>query len=565
MDTAQCSVNNIIKNESGSILLGLTFLAIIAGGVGFYMSVNDNADKEIRNLGGIKTLSYLKADIENTLKKTIAGKNTQCPTTITNELRNKFIKFSTSAEDAQYKILISENDIKKSPITRCFFNPSRFPIDFKELAIDINRTSEPNFLQGSSILTINTRIATQLGKTRNQHKYLTRYNVSIKNLESYLLIGDGSNKLFDINSGANLHVNGDILIDQNDRNKSYLLDNLITASFDQIRYGGNVNVAAPSLVIGEDGKRFLEHNPLTNIFSAGLNLDALPLTITAPYQHANAQRWSDIFDYSSINEYYPLPQLNSGTAVIGSNNHGLIRKFGEDHKTNKNFNPKSFHNNTKNIYTSIYGTDGGKLLAKSCSPSDIESGYFNILIFNNFAEEFIIDFRENKSPENVTNPAIFCGLIAARSITVYLSDETPSTPNEFFGKMMVKERIKVIGKGTLRLNDLVTVSNEQIINPAARSLINLANLKLQYYNQKYFSSQNFALPFFTDSSIYSSSNPDYLFYVPRATRDFFNQSCDLPVPDASLKCRQAEIKSPDIKFLTSTLGDRLVYDIRILE
>ena len=565
MDTAQCFVKNLIKNESGSILLGLTFLAIIAGGVGFYMSVNDNADKDIRNLGGIKTLSYLKADIENTLKKTISGKNTQCPNTITNELRNKFIKFSTPAADAQYKILITENEIKKSPITRCFFNPSRFPIEFKELAIDINRTSEPNFLQGSSILTINTRIATQLGKTRNQHKYLTRYNVSIKNLESYLLISDGSNKLFNINSGANLHINGDILIDQNDRNKSYLLDKLITDSFDQIRYGGNVNVAAPSLVIGESGKKFLENNPLTNIFSAGLNLDALPLTITAPYQHAIAQRWSDIFDYSNMNDYYPLPQLNSGTAVIGSNNHGLIRKFGEDHKTNNNFNPKSFHNNTKNIYTSIYGTNGGKFLAKSCSPSDIESGYFNILIFNNFAEEFIIDFRENKATESLANPAIFCGLIAARSITIYLSDETPSTPNEFFGKMIVKDNIKVIGKGILRLNDLVTVSNEQIINPTARSLINLANLKLQYYNQKYFSSQNFALPFFTDSSIYSSSNPDYLFYVPRVTKDFFNQSCDLPVPDASLKCRQAEIKSPDIKFLTSTLGDKLVYDIRILE
>lgn len=565
MDTAQCSVKKIVKNESGSILLGLTFLAIIAGGVGFYMSVNDNADKDIRNLGGIKTLSYLKADIENTLKKTISGKNNQCPVAITNELRNKFIKFSTSAEDAQYKILITENDIKNSPVTRCFFNPARFSIDFKELAIDINRTSEPNFLQGSSILTINTRIATQLGKTRNQHKYLTRYNVSIKNLESYMLVSDSTNKLFDLDNGANLLVNGDILIDQNDRNKSYLLDNLITSSFDQIRYGGSVNVAAPSLVIGEAGKRFLEHNPITNIFSTGLNLDALPLTITAPYQYANAQKWSDIFDYSNITEYYPLPQLNSGTAIIGSNNHGLIRKFGQDHKTNTNFDPKSFHNNTNNIYTRIYGANGGKFLAKSCSPSDIESGYFNILIFNNFAEEFIIDFRENKAPENGTNPAVFCGLIAARSITIYLSDETPSTPNEFLGKIIVKDKIKVIGKGTLRLNDLVSASNEQILNPAARSLINLANLKLQYYNQKYFSSQNFALPFFTDSSVYTSSSPDYLFYVPRATKDFFNQSCDLPVPDASLRCRQAEIKSPDIKFLTSNLGDKLVYDIRILE
>ena len=536
-------------------------MAMIAGGVAFYMTVIDSADKDIRHLGGIKNLSFLKSDIEQTTKRTILGQNSECPASTRNEIKKKFLDFHTSSQQATYKWSVTDKQLKNSKTTTCFFHPARFAIDIKEFHIEITRTSEPNFLQNASIVTVNTRITTQLGKTRNQQKYLSRYKISVKSLEEFGLVADTSNNLFNIDQGAKVVINGETLIDQSNRQSPFPLDKLITTDHSQIRYGSPVHVAAPSIVVGENGQNFLAKNPLTNIFAHGINLDTLPINTKAPYQHTSSNKWADVFDYSNIEDFYPLPLLESGTSIVGTNSHGMLRKYGEDYKTKKAFNPKNIHNDTKSIYSTIYGTGGEKMLYKSCTESDIESGKFNLLIFNNFNEDFTIDFSENKTG---SDPAVFCGLIAARSVTVYLSGDD-NFNNQFIGKIFVKNGIKVRNKGILRIHDLVSVSNEQILDSSVKSIINLANLKLQYYNQKYFSSQNFALPFFNDASTYSSTDPKLLFYVPRATKDFFKQTCDLPVPDSTLKCRQAEINSPNMKALTSDLGDKLVYDVRILE
>lgn len=255
-----------------------------------------------------------------------------------------------------------------------------------------------------------------------------------------------------------------------------------------------------------------------------------------------------------MDKYYPLPQLTSQKSVVATNASSVIHEFGS------NFNPLTFHSNTKQIFNSIYGD--GKKLFESCNASNIDGGQFNLIIFNNINQDFTIDFSENNSS---SSPPSFCGLIAARNIKIILNDEEkgPHREHLFIGKLLVKGSIHISRNGNLRIHDIATVNSDSIKD--IRPEISLENLKFQFYNQKYFSAQNFTVPFFKDNSIYNSTAVQHMGYVPRSTRSFFNQVCDMPAPNPHFRCRQKEITSPDMKTLTRDLGKKLIYDISILE
>ena len=130
--------------------------------------------------------------------------------------------------------------------------------------------------------------------------------------------------------------------------------------------------------------------------------------------------------------------------------------------------------------------------------------------------------------------------------------------------MIIKEKLIVSNKGSLTIHDIMQFSEDSVQYPEPQ--MNVTNLRTQFYNQKYYSTQNFFLPFFeagktpTPSDLMGVSNGK--FYVPRATKAFF-KTC--PSPNNTKSCRNPDIPTPVKEDLAQNNWQDLLFEVYVVE
>ncbi len=161
---------------------------------------------------------------------------------------------------------------------------------------------------------------------------------------------------------------------------------------------------------------------------------------------------------------------------------------------------------------------------------------------------------------------VFCGVIAAKNLIIKLNGQNSTGAyyrHHIIGKFILRGKIKIENQGSLAIHDIMDFSEGLAEYPGIS--FDISNLRTQFFNQKYYSTQNFFLPFFesyplpllqNDNNLLGNPN---MYFFPRSTRAFFNTSCG---PGT---CRTTTIESPAKEYLVQNHWGRLLYDIYDLE
>lgn len=548
MGTALDSVKRLFANEKGNLTVTITLLVVVTGAIGFFMAVSDRVDQEIRVLGGTQATAYLKSDVQESIKRTLVqGNHDGC--TVGDGIRDMYRDFLRPNKDSIYKLEVRKPSAMSYgawlPTVRdrinCFFHPSRYAgtTEFNFFKIEMKRSSNPNLLNLSNYLQVEVLIQTVTSGRSSNLRWILRYQVDVLTTASYGAIfnSSGTDPLFELDSGAKLSIEGRTLIDQDDRSKAFALSRL--SDFENVSFSQKVFLASPSIVTDAAALDFLEKRSLRDFFKEGIIFDGIQNPAQLVPWKVTTGQFRDLFNYDLIaTGRYPLPKLASNESAIATASGGITHLYGND----KENDPipggiEAINKNTAGIYNLMFGDK--KNLFKSCSSVDVSTGVYNVLVFNNTAEDFTIDFTGNTT---LSEPPVFCGLIAARNLIIKLNDSAlgaEAYTHHFVGKLLLSGKIILQNKGKLVFTDILNL-DQDTISPY-EVIDDHTSVQVQFLNQKFYSAQNFALPFFNDPTIYADTNfvsGINRFWVPRDTKELFVRDC------SGKKCRQSPIGSP---------------------
>ncbi len=580
MGTARASAKNIFLNERGNLTVTIFLIVMITGAVGYFMTLSDHVDDEIRVLGGTQATSFLKSDVQETLKRTLRdGNSGDC--VLGNSIRDMFRNMqlpssqsifnrevkrpntSPSTKEAYVAYLASVNDQYS-----CFFHPARYGagVEFNYFKIEMKRSANPNMVNLSNYITAEVLIRMKAAGRSFSAKYLLRFQVDVHTMASYGVIfstGSSTTPVFSVaNPDTQVTFDSKVLLDQTDRSKPVMLSRL--TEFNQVKYTQKVNLAASNIVTDSNDMSKLQEVNLREIFKEGVVFDAFPdRNQVVPWALSNGQ-YNDLFNYDLLAVgRYPLPRLLSNESAMSTSSGGITHLYSKDKE--KNDIPggiESVNKNTKSIYELMTGDQ--KNLYKSCSSVDVTTGVYNLIIFNNLNEDFTIDFSQNST---LSTPPVFCGLIAARNLTIILNGSAAvaeAHTHHLVGKLLISGQIRFQSSGKFVFTDILDL-DQDTVSPY-EIMDDHTSVQIQYFNQRYYSAQNFTLPFFKDPSIYTPSGTDYYtthanrFWVPRDTKELFTRPCN------GKMCRYTPIGSPDTpEKILQLHSAALLYEVRIVE
>ena len=567
MEAARGTVKKILGNESGNLLVIISLIGLMTMSLVYFTRLSDMVDQEIVSLSSTQNSIYLKPDLQETIKRSIKGMNDECPVNVLNDLRAKFLDFGLPTSNAIYTYKPGDIDLKSDKTATCFFHPGRYgnAVKFENVYINLYRDGEPNLINLSSTIAGDVRIGVNWGGKKSVLKFIIRYRVDVLSLDHFGMIFNSprNGKLIDQeDSSSQISFNTTTLVDMQDRNRndSFDLSLLIPLKrFDSVYFNEDVYIAAPSLTSSEKIITFLKDHKISDIMKKGMQFGILPTdNFISPYQSPTNQ-YRDLFNYDvTASGRYLLPKLDASEAVIGTSASGITHQYSRN-KFNEPLpgSIESFNKSTAAVYELMSGDK--KRLNDSCNTVDLSSGVYNLFIFNNLNEDFTIDFSGNTE---LSDPPVFCGLIAAKNLTIILNGDAsgPTMENHFIGKIILNGKLTVKNAGKLTINDIVTLTQDSV---QYDKIDDVTNLTLQYMNQKYYSTQNFALPFMKNN-IYSGKtdllgSPDQ-YWVPRDVRNFFNKDC------FGKKCRMSPITSPSsiMDIITRNKGN-LLYEAFVAE
>lgn len=552
---------------------------MIAGLIGYWTSLSDKTDKELRTLSTTQSTVFMRADFQNTIKKSLSGTNpiANCPANITTTLKNTFKDYMVPSAAAIFEREYNDNaattninEVKANAEIKCFLNINRYPLELKwdKLKVVIRRSTEPNFMTLSNFLAVDVLAAFKNKGKPTVLKYQLKYRIDVMSLDRYGIIFTNAyaGALFDIAAGSKLAINAPVLFDEPDRSKYIPLNNLmLLPDTGQLVFNKENFTSAPRFTTTSSVISFLTNNGIYKVFKKGIEYNHLPKdsSFRAPYDplFGSDSQWKEDLDFRQIqdaplgNEAYPLP--NKAPIALIFN----VTEFAR-------YNVSVDHSNTASIYNHMFNTLSGvseKKLIDSCKKiQDPSVGPYHLLTHNNFDKDFTIDFTKNISSDY---PPVFCGVIAAKNLIIKLNGQTSTEPyyrHHIIGKLILRGKIKIVNQGSLTIHDLLNFT-EDLVEYTGISL-DVSNLRTQFFNQKYYSTQNFFLPFFEsypipllqNDSILMSNNLNRYFF-PRSSRAFFHVSC------GSGFCRTNSIDSPPKEYLAQNHWTRLLYDVYDLE
>ena len=576
-----------VLNESGNMIMVVVLITMISSFIAYWISVSTKVDKETRTLDSTKRTAYLRSDFKNTIHRSLEGNNALCPQANLGSLKDKFHNFARPVNQAIHEeTFLGHNSILADGQTnvKCYFNPARYTqlaitsenqIEFLEVKVKTRRTTEPNYSTLSNFISTDILVRFKLNKKENVLKYQLKYRIDVLDLSRFgLIFKNTTTKLFELASPkSRVKVNALSLFDHPDRVSafanpmgvlafplSYLL-NLPDTS--RLIYNRPVYLAANQVKVDSTlASNFLKNQTLYSSFRAGISTNRMEGIVQAPYD-VNLDQWEDMFDYKEINDFYPLPKTSSPSMIW---NVAMQSPFKTYSQTTDLFS-------TAYIYSQINSGEGKKSLTQSCkNANSLSAEPYPLFIFKDFTKDFTIDFTANNSTDW---PPVFCGLIIARNLIIKLNNSVSTAPvyhHHIIGKFILSGKIRVENDGQLFIHDLLHFTEDQV-QYSLEGGLDATNLRTQMYNQKFYSTQNFMLPFFRDTSIYNTVSSDTerqnvnnlnRFYVPRSTKSFFNVS-GLPNCASNHLCRVANIPSPPLDKLLIDHWRNLVFEVYDVE
>ncbi len=309
------------------------------------------------------------------------------------------------------------------------------------------------------------------------------FNISISKSAPFALILRGSMPLFNTESGVRINVFGDILYSRADSNLNLqkLADPAIQESTPTLTVNGRMLTKKSLLVT--DGT---DYDIIMSGFKRGLFTNYMTEVRNYPFDGYN-EMWNQNIDYSYVYlSYagYPLPaNINAAHAANG------------DQAVNLNLAA------VKNFPDNRVIPD----LSQTCTkPDDTNRGD---------SKPMIILQRDSDINLDLTNSKMFCGMIAARRLTINLG---AGGGNYLLIGHFNAEQINVTGSGRLFIINPFT----QVDIPVDVQLppeMNLQEIAKQLFALRATIAKNFFVPYFNDAS---TVIPEYLpvlvssFFVP---------------------------------------------------
>ena len=563
MEAAQSTVKKLLNNESGNIIVVVGLIGMIAGGVFFWNNLAGKVDNEVRSLGTTQSTTYMRADFRTSIKKSLQGTNTECPSTVLSTLESKFKNYTTSATNATYSINYTDNpstpanEVETNANIKCFFHPARYMgLNWESLKVSIIRTTEPNYMTLSNFVAADVQAVFRVSGKPTVLKYQLRYRVDVLSLNHFgvIFMNSDSGPLFDLGPTTKVQLRSNVLFDTANRSGHFPVTNLmLLPDFERLTYLKETYTSVRDFVSNTETLKFLDIHTLGEVFKKGIDYGLLPSDsgFQAPYQRSPDQ-WNELLDMGpTITTGFALPNTTPPSAIWNEMTSTASATYSGP------------NTDTKDIYSRILPAQGAKGVIHTCRPvDDVTSGPYNIFVFNNLNQDLTIDFTENI---DLAAPPVFCGVVAVKDLIVKLNDQGETSPvfqHHLLGKIIVRGKIRVIGNGHLNIHDIMDFTESDIDYVMAAPL-NISNLRTQYFNQKYYATQNFFLPYFKSGqnlTVGASSlmSDDNRYYVPRSTTAFFQGNCS---PAATNKCREANIGSPEKEHLAQNHWQKLMFEV----
>lgn len=544
---------------------------MIAGGLVYWSNLAGKVDNEVRSLGATQSTTYMRADFTTSIRKSIQGTNTYC-NALSPIFESKFKNYLTTSANATFNVNYQDNpstplnevvDTTLNPNIRCFFNPARYNgIKWESLKISLMRTTEPNYMTLSNFIAADIQAAFRVSGKPTILKYQLKYRIDVLTLNHFgtIFINSQSGPVIEVDTDAKLRMRTSVLFDVPNRTNAYPLSNImILPDTGKLTYLKETFTSTKSFSSNSQVVDYLVSQNLSDVFKKGVEYGQLSenASFKAPYELSPSQ-WDDTIDMGGITEDngYPVPKTSPQSVIYN------------EMTTSPRYIYAGTNIDTNEIYSRMYPALGPKSLTQTCKPIlDLTVGKYNLFIFNKLNQDFTIDFTANTE----TNfPPIFCGVMAVNNLIVKLNNQDSSGAfykHHILGKLIVKGKIKVIGTGELNIHDLMdfTESDIEYVPPEP---IDINNIRTQFFNQKYYSTQNFFLPFFKPGQNLNVPAPALLtdsnrFYVPRGTTVFFDHIC--PGSSPSYLCRTGDIVPPAKEHLPETHWQKLMFEVFSVE
>lgn len=570
---------NFLKNQKGNLVITLAISSLILGGIAYWTKISSKIGEDIQGLYGQQISTLLRSDFKFTIKKLLEGtlSISECPVTVSkNIIKDKLHNFVYSTPLVPFEINDDPNTLQTDEVagdtkTKCFFHPSRYGngIKWNRLKVEFKRVSVPSLQEMASFITVDVKISYRLNEKNFSKTFNFKYRLGVFRLDRFGLIFTKSNAIpnnplisLPNNETANnsyVRVHSTVLFDMPNPRSSNVdvdLSRFLSTDTKKLIYLNEVISSIKKFNIDDISSEFLTNKPLDSVFKKGIQYQALPTdsNFKMPYE-INDSQWREIIDMKpAYEDAYPLPETSlipfpststPRSAIFGTTNN-VIATFDRNNSYTK-----------KNTYE-VFGTI--KPISQSCISNDPTSGRFQIYLFNHIDQDFTIDFtKPNSLP-------VFCGAIVAKNLTIKMNGLEPSDNNfnhHIIGKFILSGKITIVGKGALHIHDILEFTDDQMNYNISNFDSN--KLRLQFYNQKFYSMQNFYLMVFAPDKYPTLStnqlqepNNNYRFYVPRSTRTFFNEVCG-----SYYRCRTNNIPSPDDWILNK--WEDLVFEVRHVE
>jgi hypothetical protein len=509
----------MLKNERGNISAVLILIGLICSSIFYFISTTDNVDKEVRTLGSMQTLSYLRTDIAGTVQSWLEGfPNPDCPSTLKDKLQNEFSKFATpgshsdSYSGAEIKLdVVGANNATKFLL--CYMHPNRYTgFSLKKFNAKFSANGAPNYQSLSQEISARIELELAIGSQRFLQKYNFGFRMRAVTLKDYGIVwtvsGNSAPLLSAASDKAIVNVFAQPLIikressDSFNSNRLLALNGPVNNPTTRPNFFAPIHLNFPVINIDNSARQFFQDNGIEKIFQKGIVPDAIK-SFDLPTEHGSA--WNEVFNVPArASAGMPLPLTSSRTTTrsgrISNKGDGgeptaPDLSFGDDYfKTSFQMMPKVPTDSSASIpVESCQVTSGSPGLPIYANSNSAGSG----------GGDFVIDLSKSK---DLNNPPIFCGLISANKIIVKLNNEASTQPyhqHYIIGKFHVTTQFVVEGEGTLNILDISTFEGDDILIDVSADKKPDSNLLRSNFNSfSFLSYRNFILPILKTGKTY---------------------------------------------------------------
>lgn len=494
-----------LLTEQGNIGAIILLIMAIGSAAAYFISATDEVDKEIRGLNATQNLSYLKADMENSIARWLEGKpNAGCPASQANLLHSKFTTFNLSEASASWTQTQSPGVMTFASINsgehylKCYLHPNRYnSFSIEGFNVNITRGGSPNYQSLTNEVAVKANfflkyVDKQTGTTKSlKHNFNLGFRMEAATLGNYgLILLDASKKAFTGSSSNNVTVTGKTLVLGNP-----YVGNLSEFSGQRALFMNEVHMSGSIMTIDAASKTYVEEFGLDKVFKRGIIANAIPSGVF-PLSYAVSTAWSEAFNYEKRDQ--ALISLPFTTSRKSSNSGQFA-----DQLLNGNFVGESDSrlSDTKEIFNRYKGDP--RWVAKTCEITMAdEAGNSKLVAWSNMNTTFTIDLSLNST---AAYPPVFCGMIAAKKIIVKMNNASDDFKKHYLiGKFFVREGIEMEGMGDLTILDATSFQGEDVSLPLGAMVINASKINEHIYSLAYLTYRNFFLPIINGSTTYDS-------------------------------------------------------------